>query len=184
MSSVVVGVDGSDHASAALRMAVREAGYRAADLHVVYVYAPPRASHVAAASVAATGSWPTEDAGATVLRDARRRDDEDRAAGQRHADAWLRQYVQEHGVDVDDSGVRLNALTNEHPAAALVRLSSDADLLVVGSRGVGGFAAMLLGSIGQHCVRHAICPVLVTRTHGAGASRRLSRTEPSQQPRA
>lgn len=168
MGSVVVGVDGSQHSIAALRMAVQEARCRAADLHVVYVYAPPRASHVAAASVVASGTWPTEDAGATVLRDARRRDDEDRAGGQRHADAWLRQYAQEHDIDVDDSGVRLSAVCDEHPAAALVRLASDADLLVVGSRGLGGFAAMLLGSISQHCVRHAACPVLVTRTHESG----------------
>lgn len=49
------------------------------------------------------------------------------------------------------------------PAAALIGMCRDAQLLVVGSRGHGAFTGMLLGSVSQHCVQHACCPVLVVR---------------------
>jgi nucleotide-binding universal stress UspA family protein len=54
-------------------------------------------------------------------------------------------------------------LVDENPAPALVERSRGADLLVVGSRGHGEFVGMLLGSVSQHCVNNAHCPVLVYR---------------------
>jgi nucleotide-binding universal stress UspA family protein len=62
----------------------------------------------------------------------------------------------------DSTDVTLRA-EQGHPAAALVAASSDARLLVLGSHGHGGFAASLLGSVSQHCIHHAHCPVVVVR---------------------
>ncbi len=53
------------------------------------------------------------------------------------------------------------------PAQVLLNASADADLLVLGSRGHGGFVGTLLGSAGQHCVRHAHCPVVIVRGEAA-----------------
>ena len=49
------------------------------------------------------------------------------------------------------------------PAPVLLDAASDADLLVVGSRGHGRFSGMLMGSVSTHCVAHASCPVVVVR---------------------
>jgi nucleotide-binding universal stress UspA family protein len=57
-------------------------------------------------------------------------------------------------------------VTRGHPAPALVAASEGADLLVVGSRGHGEFAGMLLGSVSEHCVTNAHCPVVVLRDKG------------------
>jgi nucleotide-binding universal stress UspA family protein len=53
-------------------------------------------------------------------------------------------------------------------SAILLDVAQGAELLVVGSRGHGGFAGLLLGSTSEHCVRHAGCPVVVVRHHEAG----------------
>jgi nucleotide-binding universal stress UspA family protein len=58
--------------------------------------------------------------------------------------------------------IRLHVV-EQSPAQALLAAAKGAELLVVGSRGHGGFAGMLLGSVSQHCVQHAPCPVLVMR---------------------
>jgi nucleotide-binding universal stress UspA family protein len=50
-----------------------------------------------------------------------------------------------------------------HAAQVLLNAAADADLLVVGNHGHGGFTRALLGSVSQHCVHHASCPVLVVR---------------------
>ncbi len=62
------------------------------------------------------------------------------------------------------SGVPVRPLAIEgNPAQVLLDAARGADLLVVGSRGHGGFAEALLGSVSQHCVQHASCPVVVIR---------------------
>lgn len=66
-------------------------------------------------------------------------------------------------------GVQVVARTVQgHPAPALVDASRDAALLVIGSRGHGEFTGMLLGSVSEHCVTHAHCPVLVMRMEKPG----------------
>jgi nucleotide-binding universal stress UspA family protein len=62
-------------------------------------------------------------------------------------------------VEVECRAVHGNA------AKCLVEISHDARMLVVGARGLGGLAGMLLGSVSDQCVRHAACPVLVTRSN-------------------
>ena len=60
--------------------------------------------------------------------------------------------------------VSIDCATHEgSPTPALIEASADADLLVVGSRGLCGFRALLLGSVSQHCTMHARCPVVVVR---------------------
>jgi nucleotide-binding universal stress UspA family protein len=63
------------------------------------------------------------------------------------------------GADVD---IEIRPV-NDLPARALVEASSDASLLVVGSRGLGGFRGLLLGSVSNNCVHHAHCPAVVVR---------------------
>lgn len=55
------------------------------------------------------------------------------------------------------------------PAHVLIDAARDVDLLVVGSRGLGGFRGLLLGSVGQHCLTHAACSVVVVRSPGVSA---------------
>jgi nucleotide-binding universal stress UspA family protein len=164
MAQVVVGIDGSQHSFEALRLAAQEARCRSATLHIMYVYEPARAgqSSIAAVVVAsgASTTYPTDDA---ALREAAARDEEARSEQHRHAEGLLRQYVHQAGVDLDGLEVQRTAIGGKHASAALIRESRDADLLVVGSRGRGGFAGLLLGSVSQQCVHHAMCPVLVVR---------------------
>lgn len=55
-----------------------------------------------------------------------------------------------------------------HPAQVLIDAAAGADILVVGSRGYAGFTEALLGSVGQYCVHHAPCPVVIIRGKGQG----------------
>lgn len=163
MPDVVVGVDSSQHSLVALRTAADEARCRASRLHVVYVYEPTQAEHIAAAAAVMAGDVSMVSTADTVLHEASRRDDEDRAEARRHAEGRLRQFVSGASTDLAGLDVQQSAIGDEHPAAALVRLSRGAELLVIGSRGVGGFVGLLLGSVGQQCVHHATCSVLVAR---------------------
>ena len=67
-------------------------------------------------------------------------------------------------------GLTTRVVTHEgSPADALVAASKDADLLVVGSRGLGGFTGLVLGSVGHSCALHAYCPVVIVRPLASSA---------------
>ncbi|MFJ5228422.1 universal stress protein [Kitasatospora sp. NPDC088391] len=134
---IVVGVDGSPSSVDALRWALVQARAVGADVEAVTAWqhpsAPGWAGHPADGDFAADVARKTLDG---VLVEA--------------ADP-------EHPVRVAARVVRGGAVP------VLLAAAGDAELLVVGSRGHGGFTGALLGSVGQHCVQHAPCPVVVVR---------------------
>jgi nucleotide-binding universal stress UspA family protein len=145
---IVVGVDGSEGAKAALRFALAEARLRHATLRVVHTWEP------GAAGVSGIAGFSSAGLDLGELR--------------RGAEAALDAVV--HEVVPRDGGVRVERRVSEGaPAAVLVDESRDADLLVVGSRGLGGFAGLVLGSVSRDCAHRAACPVVIVRKpHGRG----------------
>ena len=136
---IVVGVDGSEESKAALRFAVDEARLRGLRLRVVHAWF----------------AYPAIADGMPVVP-------EDWAALGETARTFVEQFVAE--VAAEHEGVELEAAAVHGTAAnVLVDESRVADLLVVGSRGHGGFTGLLLGSVSQQCVHHAACPVVVVR---------------------
>jgi nucleotide-binding universal stress UspA family protein len=81
-----------------------------------------------------------------------------RAAAAAALDATVREAI----PDAGDVKIEQRVVEGA-PGAALVDESQTADLLVVGSRGHGGFAQLLLGSVSQQCAHHAACPVVIVR---------------------
>jgi nucleotide-binding universal stress UspA family protein len=80
---------------------------------------------------------------------------------QSHAENQLEQFVTDVlGIEAARSA-RLVAIAGDHPAEVLIGHAENADLLVIGTRGLGGFAGMLLGSVAHQCVQHCRCPMLI-----------------------
>lgn len=139
MTRIVVGIDDSPAATDALRWALEEARLRGATLEVVHTWTFPLA---------------TELPGGEVSRLV--------ADLERAASEVLDEVVD--GIVGVDPGVKVVRRAIEGPPAQiLIEAAVGADLLVVGSRGRGGFAALLLGSVAQQCVHHSPCPVVVVR---------------------
>jgi nucleotide-binding universal stress UspA family protein len=135
---VVVGVDGSPAAQEAVRFAVREAVLRGAGLVAVMSVQLPDYSWIDPYAI-------REHPEASYLQ---------------QAEAKLRAIL----ADVGTAGVDVEVVVSTEPApAALVARSAGAELLVVGSRGRGGFRGMVLGSVSLQAVLHAHCPVTVVR---------------------
>lgn len=133
---IVVGVDGSEESKETLRFALEEARRRRTTLHVVHAF------------------WEWEPIPGT------REIELDRSPEER--EAWLAALVREVVGEVTDVEIR-HFTVDDDPAPALLAAAQDAELLIVGSRGQGGFAGLLLGSVSQQCVHHASCPVVVVR---------------------
>jgi nucleotide-binding universal stress UspA family protein len=138
---IVAGVDGSSSSLSALRWAVRQAGLTGATVDAVIAWHNP----------ASRGGYGWETAGPEQNYD--------------FGEVAAKTVTEAIGSALEpasDVSVRTQ-VTQGHPAQILLDASHGADLLVVGSRGHGGFAAALLGSVSQHCVQHASCPVVVIR---------------------
>ena len=143
MSTIVIGIDHSDGAKAALRFALQEAHLRQATLRAVHAW---QFAYLGAPGI--EGTLPHAGNEFEQLHSA--------------AEAALDATLQE--VAADGEGIEIERrLVQGTPAAVLVNESRDADLLVVGSRGLGGFAQLLLGSVSQQCAHHAECPVVIVR---------------------
>ncbi|MEU2156077.1 universal stress protein [Streptomyces sp. NPDC019396] len=138
---VVVGVDGSPSSYAALRWAVRHAALIGATVEAVGAYEVPGAHGWSAPAVDADLD---QENASTALADELRK------------------------VLGDTGGTRVDHhLTRGNPVEVLLAASDGAELLVVGSRGRGGFARMLLGSVSQQVAQHAKCPVVIVRADTA-----------------
>jgi nucleotide-binding universal stress UspA family protein len=136
--TIVVGVDGSPGSRRALTWAAAEAADHGADLIVVNVWEhtllPP------AGSVSVSEHYVPDPS-------------------QRTADDLLGVIKEELG---DDPPVRVQPQVKQgRPAKVLIEESADADLLVVGNRGHGGFKGLVIGSVSQHVAAYAKCPVTV-----------------------
>jgi len=143
---IVVGVDGSDSSKAALRLAVRQAELTGSSVEAVIAWHYP----------VMMGGFGYGPVSAMVLNF-------DEIAAKTLAD------VIAEVVD-PQSRVPISSTVQEgHPAQVLLHAADGADLLVVGSRGHGGFASALLGSVSQHCAHHAPCPLLIVRDHASSA---------------
>jgi nucleotide-binding universal stress UspA family protein len=136
-SRIVVGVDGSESSIAALSWAARQALMTDSAIEAI-----------------TTWEWPTDYGWSPPY-----------PADFDPADL-ARKLLEEIVTKVrdDNSGLDIRfSVVEGHPAPVLIHASVDADLLVVGCRGHGEFAGMLIGSVSEHCATHAHCPVLVHR---------------------
>jgi nucleotide-binding universal stress UspA family protein len=143
---IVVGVDGSASSKAALAWAARQARLTGAAVEAIIAWEYP-ATYGYTMPAAPEINYNYEEIAAEVA-----------------ASTIAEVCGQGEPVKISPRVVEGNA------AQALLDASAGAELLVVGSRGHGGFVEALLGSVGQHCVHHATCPVVVVRGSVPGAA--------------
>jgi nucleotide-binding universal stress UspA family protein len=131
---VLVGVDGSEHGNAALRWAVDEAAVHDGEVVAVFAWQMP--------FIGMPGAF-------------------DRDEMERLCKSFLKEAV---AAVVPEERAPITKLVAEGDvSAALIEAAKNVDLLVLGSRGRGGFAGLKLGSVSQECVQHAACPVVIIK---------------------
>jgi nucleotide-binding universal stress UspA family protein len=135
MGFVVVGVDGSEGSMAALRVAADEAKARSATLRIVVAWHIPLAVYTDGLPPPAEITTDMKGAAQEIAKQA--------------------EAAVPAGVDFETK------LCEGQPADVLIEESEGADVLVVGSRGLGGLARFVLGSVSKHVSEHAKCPVVV-----------------------
>ncbi len=142
MNGVVVGVDGSSGSATALLFALEEARLRGTTLQVVWAWQAPEMTYAAGAGTGAGIAGLSAEV--------------ETLAGKDLDEALV-------ALDVGDVPLEVHVLEG-HPAGVLLDAGAGADLLVVGSRGQGGFARLLLGSVGHMVAHHAPCPTVIVPT--------------------
>jgi nucleotide-binding universal stress UspA family protein len=143
MQRIVVGIDGSQGARRALEWAVAEAKLRDAHLVVIHAWLEPAA--VAVGSVITAGGVEPE-----VFEET--------------AERTVADVLKEVDTTGLPQGIESHVVAGA-PARSLLDAAKDADLVVVGSRGLGGFTGLLLGSVSQQVAHHATCPVVIIPSH-------------------
>lgn len=139
-NKILVGVDGSPGSRTALRFAIAEAALRGAEVEAVAAWQAPAYAYTGVAVMPPV----------VELSEA--------------ATAALNEAIEQEraGLTGAAADVAVNQVVVQGAAAAvLIDRAEAADLLVVGSRGYGGFRGLLLGSVSHQCVSHAPCPVVV-----------------------
>jgi nucleotide-binding universal stress UspA family protein len=142
MSGITVGIDGSDHSVRALEWAANEAAVRHAPLTVLTVHLVPQSG------------W----TGNPIILP----EDSEELEKERLAAEEMTLKVTSQLGEPRPASVTVRAV-NGFPAQELIEASREADLMVVGSRGAGGFARLVAGSVSSQVVHHAHCPVAVVR---------------------
>ena len=140
MPGITVGVDGSAQSQRALEWAIREAGLRSAPLTVLAVH-QVAGNHWTGNPEVYPADQPETDKMRQAAQD----------AVQKAVDA---------AGEPGPASVTVRAVSGI-AAQELINASKDSDLVVVGSRGGGGFARLMLGSVSSQVVNHATCPVVV-----------------------
>jgi nucleotide-binding universal stress UspA family protein len=148
---LVAGTDGSEESLRAVEWAAREAVLHGAPLRIVSAAPLPR--------IIGLQVRPDRDAVADLLREER---DRALAAAARRAAEMAPSVL-----------IETDSLPGQ-PAQAVTESGSGALMLVVGSRGIGAFAAMVLGSVSRYATAHASCPVVVVRDETAAVRRQIS----------
>jgi nucleotide-binding universal stress UspA family protein len=141
MSGIIVGVDGSGHSLKALRWALLEAATHHAPVTVVTVHPAPVRPGTTVFCPMPLYAGNDDD-----LEFARKA-------------VW--ELVDKVTSDIGETVPVIVRSVRGDPAAELLRESGDADMLVVGSRGTGGFTRLMMGSVSTKVVHHATCPVVV-----------------------
>ncbi|HEY3775450.1 MAG TPA: universal stress protein [Solirubrobacteraceae bacterium] len=136
---IIVGVDGSDDSINAYRWALDEAKVRNAEVTAIFAWELPM--------IGIPGAFDR---------------DELEAEGMKFLNDQLGGQPNGNGVTVH------RVVAQGDPSTSLIEACrrTDAEMLVLGSRGRGGFGGLLLGSVGQECASHAPCPVLICRAGG------------------
>jgi nucleotide-binding universal stress UspA family protein len=146
MSGILVGVDGSGHSQRALEWAMREAAVHHLPLTVLTVHEAVRGYYSSMA----------------VYPDDPARTEEARVAAQAETDKVLA------GLDGPRPELVTVKAVHGFVVEELINAGKDADMLVVGSRGVGGFTRLMMGSVASQVAHHASCPVLIVPPENRG----------------
>ena len=147
MPGIVVGLDGSDHSHRALIWAMRQAARQHVPLTVLAVRPDP--VRPVTGVYWGVRTYPEDAHNPEVARKA------------------IQAIVEQAGNQIGERAPQatVNVVTGD-PAEELIKASRDADMVVVGSRGSGGFTSLLMGSVSSKVTHHAACPVVVVREEG------------------